>query len=68
MGIAEALIAILTNAPALINEVTLLYNVVKSSLHTDDQLAIDQMLEDIKASDAAATAKAAAALDAAAGR
>lgn len=68
MGIAEAIIAIITNAPTLIAEATTLYNAVKHSLSSEDQATVDQALAAAIASDAAATAKANAALDAAAKR
>lgn len=68
MGIAEAIIAILTNAPALINEATVLYNAVKSSLSSDDQATVDAALAAAKASDWAATQRADEALEAAAKR
>lgn len=68
MGIAEAIIAIVTNAPSLIQEATVLYNAVKTSLSSDDQATIDAALAAAIASDAAATAKADQALDAASGR
>ncbi len=68
MGIAEALVAILANAPTLVNEATVLYNAVKGSLSSDDQATVDAALAAAIESDAAATAKADAALDAASKR
>lgn len=68
MGIAEALIAILTNAPALINEATVLYNAVKGSLSSDDMATVDAALAAAKTSDLAATKRADDALEAAAKR
>ncbi len=68
MGIAEALVAILANAPALVNEATVLYNAVKGSLSSDDQATVDAALAAAIESDSAATAKADAALDAASKR
>jgi hypothetical protein len=68
MGVAQAIISILINAPALINEAQTLYNAVKGSLSSEDQATVDAALAQAIASDAGATAKADAALDAAAKR
>lgn len=68
MGIAEAIISILTVAPSLIDEATVLYNAVKGSLGSDSQAEIDAAFEKAKASDWAATQEAEDALDAAARR
>lgn len=68
MGIAEALIAIITNAPSLISEATVLYTAVKSSLSSADQATVDTALAAAQASDATATERADNALDAAAAR
>lgn len=68
MGIAEALIAILANAPTLIQEVSVLYSAVRTSLSSDDQATVDAALAAVIASDAAATARANTALEAAAKR
>lgn len=58
MGIAEAIISILTQAPGLIAEATTLYTAVKSSLSLTDQAAVDAALAKAIASDAAATQRA----------
>jgi len=63
MPIAQALIAILTVAPSLIQEVTTLYKAVKNSMVSDDQAEVDAALAKAISSDAAATARASAALD-----
>lgn len=68
MGIAEALVAILTNAPFLIKEATVLYNSVRGSLSSSDQATVDAALAAAQASDWAATAKADDALEAASKR
>lgn len=68
MGIAEAVIAILTNAPMLINEATILYNAVRHSLSSGDQAMVDAALAAAQASDWAATQRADDALEAAAKR
>lgn len=68
MGIAEAIITILTNAPMLINEATVLYNAVRHSLSSEDQATVDAALAAAQASDWAATAKADDALEAASKR
>jgi hypothetical protein len=62
MGIAEAIIAILSQAPTLVAEATTLYTAVKSSLSLTDQAAVDAALAKAIASDANATAQADAAL------
>lgn len=66
MGIATAILAIIQNAPFLINEATTLYQAVKADLSPSDIEQIDAALATAQAADAAATAKADAALDAAA--
>ena len=66
MGIAAALIAIIQNAPFLINEATTLYQAVKNDLSPSDIEQIDAALASSQVADAASTAKADTALDAAA--
>ena len=66
--IATAIIALITNAPQIINETISLYNAVRSDLSETDQQAIDAALASSQATDAQATATADAALDAAANR
>ncbi len=68
MPIATALLAIIQNAPFLINEATTLYQAVKGSLSATDISQIDAALAAAQAADATATAKADAALDDAANR
>jgi hypothetical protein len=68
MPIATAILAIIQNAPFLINEVTTLYQAVKNDLSPSDIEQIDAALASSQAADAAATAKADTALDDAAGR
>lgn len=68
MGIAEAILALIQFAPAAISEITAVYNAVKGDLSATDQVAIDNALTQAQAADAAGTAKADAALDAAAKR
>lgn len=65
MGIAAALIAIIQSAPLLINEATELYQALKGDLSESDIAKIDAALATAQAADAAATAKADVALDAA---
>lgn len=66
MGIAEAIISILTTAPSLISEATVLYNAVKGSLGSQSLAEVDAAFEKAKASDFAATQWADDALEAAA--
>lgn len=68
MGITEAILALIANAPTLINETKALYEALRGGLSTTDQNTIDQALATAIAADAAATARADAALDAAAKR
>lgn len=68
MGIAEAILALIQFAPAAISEITAVYNAVKGDLSATDQVAIDNALTQAQAADAAATARADAALDAASKR
>ena len=66
--IAQAILALIQNAPTAINEISNLYNVVKTDLSSTDQATIDAALKTAQDNDAAATARADAAADAAAGR
>lgn len=66
MPLAAAILAIIQNAPFLINEATTLYQAVKDDLSPSDIEQIDAALASSQAADAAATVKADAALDAAA--
>ncbi len=68
MGITTALLAIIQNAPFLINEATTLYQAVKGSLSATDIDQIDAALRSAQLADAEATARADAALDEAAKR
>ncbi len=68
MGITTALLAIIQNAPFLINEATTLYQAVKGSLSATDIDQIDAALRSAQLADAEATARADAALDDAAKR
>lgn len=68
MGIAEAILAIIQSAPFLINEATTLYEAIRGDLSATEIDQIDEALAKAQAADAAATAKADAALDAAAKR
>lgn len=63
--LATALISIIQNGPALINEAITIYGEIKASLSATDQAAIDAALVQAQASDADSTNKADAALDAA---
>ncbi len=63
MGITTALLAIIQNAPFLINEATTLYQAVKGSLSATDIDQIDAALRSAQLADAEATARADAALD-----
>ncbi len=64
-AIVSALLTMIQYAPGAISEITALYNVVKADISSDDQVSIDNALTAAQASDAAATAQADAALDAA---
>lgn len=66
MPLAAAILAIIQNAPFLINEATTLYQAVKADLSPSEIDQIDAALASAVAADAAATAKADAALDVAA--
>lgn len=66
MPLATAILAIIQNAPFLINEATALYQAVKGDLSETEISQIDAALATAQAADAAATAKADTALDAAA--
>ena len=66
--IAQAIIALIQNAPAAIGEINSLYNVVRADLSATDQGTVDKALADAQVSDAAATARADAVLDAASKR
>ncbi len=68
MGITTALLAIIQNAPFLINEATTLYQAVKGSLSATDIDQIDAALRSAQLADAEATARADVALDEAAKR
>jgi hypothetical protein len=68
MTIATAILAIIQNAPFLINEAKTLYDAVRGDLSATDITEIDAALAKAQAADALATAKADAALDAAAKR
>lgn len=63
--VAQAILSLISNAPAEIDAIKAVYAAVKSSLSSDDQTAIDQALATAQQNDAAATAKADVALDAA---
>jgi hypothetical protein len=62
------LLGLLAYAPTAITEITALYNAIKGTFSPSDQATVDKALADAIAADAAATAKANAALDAAAKR
>jgi len=66
MSVAQLIIALISAAPQAIQEITALYNSVRSTISATDQTEIDALLATAQATDAAATAKADAALDAAA--
>lgn len=68
MPIAAAVLAIIQNAPFLINEATTLYNAIKGDLSTTEIDQIDAALKAAQDADAKATAAADLALDAAAKR
>jgi hypothetical protein len=44
MGLAQLILALLTQAPAAITEITALYNTVKTDISSDDQATIDAAL------------------------
>jgi hypothetical protein len=44
MGLAQLILALITQAPAAITEITALYNTVKTDLSSDDQATIDAAL------------------------
>lgn len=66
--LVTAILAMIAQAPTAIVEITALYNAVKGALTTNDQEMIDEALAAAQASDARATARADAALDAASKR
>lgn len=66
MPVATAILAIIQNAPFLINEATTLYQAIKGDLSATEIDQIDAALATAQAADAASTAKADTALDAAA--
>lgn len=66
--IVQALLALIQNAPAAISEIKNLYGAVKTDLSSDDQATIDAALASAQTNDAAATAAADSALDAASKR
>lgn len=68
MGIAEAIISILTATPSLISEATVLYDAVKGSLGSQSQAEVDAAFAKAKDRDWAATQWADDALEAAARR
>lgn len=63
MPIAAAILAIIQNAPFLINEATTLYQAVKGDLSASDISQIDAALQAAKDADWAATQKADDALE-----
>lgn len=65
-AIAQALLAIITNAPSVISEAETIYSQIKSELSATDQSSIDLALANAKAADATATEAADTALDSAA--
>jgi hypothetical protein len=58
MGTAQLILALLSQAPQAITEITALYNAVKSDISATDQQQIDAALASAQQSDAAATAQA----------
>ena len=68
MPIAELILGLIQAAPGAISEITALYHAVKTDLSSSDQATIDAALVAAQQSDAAATARADAALAAAAKR
>lgn len=68
MPTVSAIVALIQNAPYAINEIMTLYDAVKSDLSDTDQAQIDAALANAQQSDAAATAQADIALDAASQR
>jgi hypothetical protein len=68
MDIVTAILALIQLAPAAITEITAVYNAVKGDLSETDQGMIDRALLLAQQNDAAATAAADAALDAASKR
>lgn len=63
--IVQSILSLLTYAPQAITEITNLYNVIKADISETDQAKINAALLSAQQSDAAATARADAALDAA---
>lgn len=64
--VLQAILALIQNAPAAINEISNLYAAVKGNMSASDQATIDAALAAAQRNDANATAQADAALDAAA--
>jgi len=65
MGTVQIILAAIAAFPQALAEVQSLYAAVKADLSPEDQATIDQAFADAKTSDAAKTATADAALDAA---
>jgi hypothetical protein len=68
MGIAQAILALLTQAPQAIATITTLYNEVKSDISSTDQATIDAELAKLQQGMAADKASTDAALKAAEGQ
>lgn len=66
--VVSALLTLITYAPSAIKEVNALYTAVRGNMSSTDQVTIDTALAKAQQEDADATAKASAALDAAAQR
>jgi hypothetical protein len=68
MGIAQLILALLTQAPAAYAQLKSLYDFVRADLSSTDQATLDAAFATAKAQDAADTATADAALTAAASK
>ena len=66
--VLQAILALIQNAPQVINETTALYTAIKGDLSATDQATIDAALADAQSADALATKQADEALDAASKR
>lgn len=62
LTIAQALIALITNAPTIAADVGAIYEKVKGLLSADDQASVEAALKDAQSSDAVATKEADTAL------
>lgn len=67
MPIVQIILALLTQAPQALTEITALYERLKSDISETDQAKVDQALADAQKSDEAATIRAQSDLSAAEG-